>query len=302
MRWVVRDGRLRTPWRVLLFVLLVVTILWIEVGVVALLGGAPPLEPALSVGLVVQSALLLAAALLAGHGMLRWVDRRPGAGLGFGLRRRVPRELLAGLLAGGAPMVLAVAALVLTGGYRYVTEAGTAGGWLAATSLSLAVLAIPAAAEEALFRGYAFRTLVEGAGPVVAIGVTSLVFAWVHGANPGVGPWALVNIFLAGVLLGVAVLRTGSLWFATAVHLGWNWVMAGPLDLPVSGLEGVDVPLYDVAVPGPPWLTGGEFGPEGGLVGTVAAAVGLGLVVWMTRPGAALAGALNGRDDRVRDR
>jgi hypothetical protein len=63
-------------------------------------------------------------------------------------------------------------------------------------------------------------------------------------------------------------LQTRSLWFATAVHLGWNWTMATLFDLPVSGLRLVDTPLYDASVHGPLWLTGGGFGPEGGLVAT----------------------------------
>jgi uncharacterized protein len=41
-----------------------------------------------------------------------------------------------------------------------------------------------------------------------------------------VAPLGLANIFLAGVMLAVAYLRTRSLWFATGVHLGWNWTMA----------------------------------------------------------------------------
>ena len=29
------------------------------------------------------------------------------------------------------------------------------------------------------------------------------------------------------MLLGVVYMKTASLWAATAVHLGWNWAMAG---------------------------------------------------------------------------
>jgi uncharacterized protein len=67
----------------------------------------------------------------------------------------------------------------------------------------------------------------------------------------------------------VAYLRTLSLWFATAVHLGWNWAMATLFDLPVSGIRAFDTPLYEPVVGGPVWWSGGAFGPEGGLVGTL---------------------------------
>src|SRR5690606_19908912 len=132
-----------------------------------------------------------------------------------------------------------------------------------------------AAAEEALFRGYPFQVLVEALGPAVATVALSAAFAVAHAGNPGANAFALVNIFLAGVLLSVAYLRTRSLWFATAVHLGWNWTMGSLLDLPVSGLEMLDTPLYEPAAGGPEWVTGGGFGPEAGLAGTVGFALAL---------------------------
>jgi hypothetical protein len=104
---------------------------------------------------------------------------------------------------------------------------------------------------------------------IATIGASAL-FAAAHRTNPNVDMFALVNIFLAGVLLSAAYLRTRSLWFATAVHFGWNWSMASLLDLPVSGLALFDTPLYEPVVGGPAWLTGGAFGPEGGMAATVA--------------------------------
>jgi hypothetical protein len=47
-----------------------------------------------------------------------------------------------------------------------------------------------------------------------------------------------------------------------------NWTMSALLDFPVSGLVR-DTPLYDVASVGPAWMTGGSFGPEASVVGTV---------------------------------
>jgi hypothetical protein len=46
--------------------------------------------------------------------------------------------------------------------------------------------------------------------------------------------------------------------------------MASLLDLPVSGVLLFDTPLYEPTVSAPHWLGGGEFGPEGGLLGTAA--------------------------------
>jgi hypothetical protein len=68
--------------------------------------------------------------------------------------------------------------------------------------------------------------------------------------------------------LGVIQLRTGSLWWATGAHLGWNWGSAYVADLPVSGLELFDAPYYEARVAGPDWLGGGAFGPEGSVLAT----------------------------------
>jgi hypothetical protein len=45
--------------------------------------------------------------------------------------------------------------------------------------------------------------------------------------------------------------------------------MSAVLEFPVSGLPR-DTPLYDEVSTGPRWLTGGDFGPEGGLAATLA--------------------------------
>src|SRR5690606_34788181 len=160
-------------------------------------------------------------------------------------------------------------ALLVSGTLGYGPQAGTVQGWAVTMLAQAGFFALAALAEEAVFRGYAFQVLTRVAGPVAAVVVSSVLFALAHGANPSVGVFALVNIFLAGILLGIAYLRTLSLWFATALHMGWNWTMASLFDLPVSGLTTFDTPLYQPAVDGPAWWSGVLFGPEGGLVGTI---------------------------------
>jgi membrane protease YdiL (CAAX protease family) len=168
-------------------------------------------------------------------------------------------------------MVVAVAVCLLAGTLRYTHDGGTSVEWLQTLVVDLTVLGVAAAAEEALFRGYGFQVLVRGFGTVVALIGSSAIFALAHIGNPNVTAFALLNIFLAGVLLGLAYLRTHSLWFATAVHLGWNWTMASLFDLPVSGIALFQTPLYEPVTRGVAWIGGGSFGPEAG----IAASIGL---------------------------
>ena len=220
-------------------------------------------------GMVLGSFVVLTAAVAVGSLLLVVVERRPWSELGLAVGTRTGSELFFGWLLPCAALLLVVVVLMLMGSLAYLPDDGSAGAWLVGNIQLLFVLALPAAAEEALFRGYPFQKLVAAIGPVVATVLASAGFAFAHRHNPGVGTFALVNIFLAGVLLSMAYLRTRSLWFAIAVHLGWNWAMAGPLDLPVSGLELFDAPVYEPRA-AMPWLTGGAFGPEGGLAGLVA--------------------------------
>jgi uncharacterized protein len=233
------------------------------------------------------------AALGAGAILIRVVDGRSPAALGIGLSRETPLHAAFGLGIGAAALAVATAGMLVTGALRYAAASGSAGAWLAVVLSQLALFMVAAFAEEVLFRGYAFQILARAAGPAVATVASSILFALAHGANPEVGAFALVNIFLAGVLLAVAYLRTLSLWFATALHVGWNWTMATLFDLPVSGIQAFDTPLYDPVIAGPDWWSGGMFGPEGGAVGSIGFVIALVAVLrWRRlRPDPRIAGA-----------
>ena len=269
---------LRAGWRILMFVLLawaVAVILAPLVVRVTVSAGADPL-----MRLLASSIVMLIASLVAGWVMLAFVDQRPVGALGFAAEPAAARDSAVGLGVGGAMLGLAVLLLTMASMARWVADTGTAWEYVAALAQSLAFFAIAAAAEEAAFRGYAFQALVQGIGAWPAMLGTSALFAVAHAGNPGATPVALANIFLAGVMLAVAYLKTRSLWFATAVHLGWNWTMQSLLGFPVSGLNEWDTPLYDVRETGPDLLTGGAFGPEAGAAATLAIVAG---TVWMWR-------------------
>lgn len=232
---------------------------------------------------LLATASSLAAAVLAGIALLVWLDHKPARTLGFDFSHRAARLSLIGLAIGAGALLLIALIELAAGWLSFAQDAGTPGDWMAALARDLVVLGIAAAAEEAIFRGYALQVLAAGTNATVAIVVSSIVFAWAHAQNPNVGTFALINIFLAGVTLGVAMLLTRSLWFVTAIHVGWNWCMASLVDLPVSGLEIFDTPLYEPATRGPVWFTGGSFGPEGGIAGTIAFAAMLGAVLMLHR-------------------
>lgn len=193
---------------------------------------------------------------------LRWVPlERAGRGLGFGL------------LLGMAPALLALG-LSLVAGASFLPDEGNLSLYLGQVGLT-ALLLVPAALlEEIAFRGVGQVVLARAIGKLPAIVTLSLIFGLAHLLNPNGTVLGLVNIALAGVFLGVAFYTPGGIWAAWGAHLGWNATLAA-LDAPVSGLP-FRIPLINYSPGGPSWLTGGAFGPEGGMLATVAIALAIG--------------------------
>jgi hypothetical protein len=261
-------------WRLVLYALLFVALTLVATQGVEAAGLAS--DDPLSFASVTGPLL---ASLVAGWVMMRWVERRPFGAMGFPLGRAAPGETGMGMLVGMGFLGATVLLVAATGGARWIPDGGTLPDYLGFALRTLALFALAAALEEVLFRGYPFQVLERGIGAWPAAVLLSLLFATAHAQNPNVRPLGLVNIFLAGLMLAAAYLRTRSLWFATAVHLAWNWAMATLLDLPVSGIE-IDTPLYTGVETGPDWWTGGSFGPEAGLAATLVIAAG---TVWLLR-------------------
>lgn len=266
---------LRSGWRVLLYLLATMVLSTALYPLVSRV-----VDPSGPMRLLASAIIMLISSLVAGWVMLATVDQRPFGALGFAADRAAVRDSVVGTGVGVGMLGLAVLLLAVAGMARWVADTGSGWEYVAALAQSLAFFAVAAAAEEAAFRGYAFQALVQGIGAWPAAVATSALFALAHAGNPDVSPIALANIFLAGVMLAVAYLKTRSLWFATAVHLGWNWAMQSLLGFPVSGLNEWDTPLYDVRETGPDLLTGGTFGPEAGLAATLAVVAG---TAWMWR-------------------
>lgn len=204
-------------------------------------------------------------------------DRSLGS-MGWGGGWRWGGEFGAGCLMGFG--LMAGMALVLgLEGVRWVPGFGglaalVQGGWF--------LLAV-AFREEILFRGYPFQRLLEAMGPWATLVLTSAGFAFAHWNNPGmIGPtrvWALLNIGLAGLLLGLAYLRTRRLALPLGLHLGWNWTQGSLLGFPVSGLA-MDSLLAPVPGAAPDWFTGGPFGPEASLPCSAVLALAIGGLLW----------------------
>lgn len=104
---------------------------------------------------------------------------------------------------------------------------------------------------------------------VIAILFSSVIFSLAHGANPNLTFLALINIELAGIMLAIPYVLTGRLAFSVGIHFAWNFAQGGIFGFRVSGLP-IRGSLVQIQQAGNPMWTGGSFGPEGGLIGTLA--------------------------------
>ncbi len=198
---------------------------------------------------------------------LRW-DGQPRRGRWFG------QGMVLGLLAAALAMVMGLA----VAGASWTMGEGTLFGWFRSATLTAAALSLPALSEEIMFRGLPLVLLAGVIGRWQAVVATSLLFGLSHFGNPDATLLGLVNISLAGVLLGAVFFTPGGIWAAWGAHLGWNLSLAA-LGAPVSGLP-LAIPLLEYQPGGPAWVSGGAFGPEGGILASVAT---IGAIILVSR-------------------
>ncbi|HEX9076766.1 MAG TPA: type II CAAX endopeptidase family protein [Anaerolineae bacterium] len=288
--WFVRDGRLRSGWRVTVYTIIarlgdLVGSIWLGIliglalAAVLVLQGVPPEELGRRIAgyflnlsdhpwilflfQVERLAIVLALVWL----FRRFVDKRSFLSLGFSLSPGWWRQALAGFgysMAGWAAIFvlsLTLGAATITGfGWASGNWTAVAGGLLYGLLLNIAV----GVAEETDARGYVLQNLAEGIHFWPAVLVSSLYFGILHLLNPGAGVTSTLGIFFAGVLLALGYYATGRLWFSIGMHAAWNFAEGPIFGFLVSGLNMGG--LFRLQITGPDWLMGGAFGPEAGVL------------------------------------
>ena len=226
---------------------------------------------ALSTVPLLLGALAVTAATLAVHPAATWMS------LGFG--RRAIRGLGPGLLLGAVACGLLVVLAVICGVGAWTTldPEQIRFDWRDTWFTGIAFLAIGAIGEELFARGMLLQFLAGAFGRVAGVIATSLVFAFLHGANPSVTALAQVNTALFGAVFGLAIVRHRSLWMAIGLHLGWNLSQVA-LGANNSGIT-IRLTELNLQLQGEEWLSGGNYGLEGGMLATGAALL-LAVAVW----------------------
>ena len=283
-------GRLRSAWRLVIFVLTAVVVFYLITAVVRVAYVlANLLLPNATLDRNLQDLgfriILLVTAPLAAYICTRWLEGLPWRAIGLWFHAGWFHDLLIGSAIGIVSLALAVCIAAIAGGLRFsISPAGMFLSVAKTLILSGGLFIIAALAEEALFRGYPLQTLARARLAWLGVLITSVPFAAGHFENPNAGQaLSSINTALAGVWLAIAYLKTRSLWFPLGVHWGWNWALGPLFGLPISGITRLapDPLLHGINL-GPTWLTGGSYGIEGGLAGTIALLIST-IFIWRTR-------------------
>lgn len=189
-------------------------------------------------------------------------------GIGTGFSQGWYKRLAVGTAFGTAVMLIILLLLLFTGFAAVRGLAVTSPiGILSKLALGLVhFLILVAFSEELITRGYIYHYLKKRFTVAGAALITSFLFASMHVFNPNVTILALFNIFLAGLVMNLLVIRDGDIWSAVGFHFGWNFIMGVIFATPVSG--GAEEGVIRLALKGHELITGGSFGVEGGLAGT----------------------------------
>ncbi len=312
--WNREDRRLRMVWRMILALLILAVVVGVlsvvgaalGIGVYVAAGGTLPnisqpdftsqaqeltYHPLVRVFMVVFQGIGMVLGLLVAG---RMADRRKFGDYGFHFNRQWWADLGFGMGLGAVCMAF-IFLVELAFGWIKVTDLTSPGNTLPfALGIGLAVVnfILVGVQEELFSRGYLMRNLAEGfnwrgIGPKAALFISyfisSSIFGLLHLGNPNTSIISTLNLVVAGLFLGLGFLLTGELAIPIGLHITWNFFQGNVFGFPVSGGK-AGATFIAIQQGGPDWMTGGAFGPEAGVIGLLAIALGCWLtVVWVKR-------------------
>jgi len=278
------DSRLRSGFRAAVFLFVYGTIgtLLAVIGYVA--GSAVGIDwkDDKVAQVVLSSVAYLIPAIIVGWLCGKFLESLPFRAIGVSVTPCGIRDLITGLAIGAAAMGISVGASMISGGLSFTSD--DVDGTAIARSLvvSFVIYALAAAFEEAVFRGYLLQTFTRSGLTWFAITATSAFFGMVHLGNRSATLFSTANTILAGILFGIAYLKTRNLWLPFGIHLMWNWMQGSIFGIEVSGMTFLSpFPLLKEIDRGPSWLTGESYGIEGSAACTVGLLLAMAIMYFL---------------------
>jgi hypothetical protein len=197
----------------------------------------------------------------------RFFDKRTFSSLGLSINSTIVKDIFA-----GAGIAAVMMGLIFIIAYYFKLININSFSWesdgipraVGQTLIWLIIFIMVGWQEELLSRGYQLQNLTDGINLTWGVIISSMAFAILHILNPGASWISTLGIFLAGLFLALGYILTKQLWLPIGLHIGWNFFEGVVFGFPVSGMS--TYKLVQIQASGPKLWTGGEFGPESGLL------------------------------------
>jgi membrane protease YdiL (CAAX protease family) len=291
--WNKEEARLRAGWRIVVFWVAWFILLFAVLGRTNALFSGRLNEVYLTL-LTTAIHLLIVWFVLLGLVGSRLLDRRPLTDYGFHIGRRWWLDLGFGLIL-ATLLILGIFVIELVMGWIKVTDTFAAVD--PSLSFGPAILAgfigllLGVIQEEVTWRGYTIKNIAEGMnwkaiGPrvatIIAMLVSSVMFGLAHAGNLNATIFSTINTILAALLvLATGYALTGQLAMPIGFHAAWNFAQVCVFGFP-GGEPILGATFIAIEQSGPEAWTGGEYGPEGGSLGTGAMILGsLLMLAWV---------------------
>ncbi len=256
---------LRAGWRLIIFIVLLFALGAAINGIARLIVQATGhhgvrIDPVSALG--VNTRWLLVIMLAVAAWIMSKIEKRPLGNYGLPARFAFRGQFWEGTLWGFVALSIMLLAMRATGDFYFGTPALHGVEMLKwGGAYALGFLAV-GFSEEMLFRGYPMITTGSGITFWPAMVIWSLLFLVAHMGNQGETWVGLIAVAEFGVVLGYSLWRTGMLWFAVGIHLGWDWGESFFYGTPDSGMKSPHH-FLESTVSSAKWITGGTVGPEG---------------------------------------
>ena len=193
---------------------------------------------------------------------MKFIDRKPLMSLGLKYEG-FQQDFKFGLILGAGLIAIGFFSLFILG---YVRVESFSFPFLDIV-LYFILFVVVAFHEEIMLRGYILRSLMESMNRYLALAISSLIFMTAHLLNPNISFLGAVNLFLAGIVLGIYYVHKSNLWLPIGMHLTWNFFQGPIFGFEVSGIKSQS--LIKQTVNGSDLITGGKFGFEASLLATI---------------------------------
>ncbi|WP_085832379.1 CPBP family intramembrane glutamic endopeptidase [Clostridium merdae] len=199
---------------------------------------------------------------------VKFVEKRPVNSIGFQAKNPF-RHYITGFVLGFGTISIVTLILFATGmiTIQYESQASSY------VILKLAIMAfgwmIQSASEEIAIRGWMIPRLEQQSSPLTAVFITAILFGILHLFSAGVTALSFLNLILSGVFFAGYAIKDGNIWGVCGLHFAWNFALGNIYGLPVSGFADNGIRLFQTQQIGSVVYTGGDFGPEGGLITTI---------------------------------